>query len=231
MSRRSSWVTAAALIAVASWWLPTQLLRLDGRLWTLKLYRSVSYFEGRPVSQLRDAWGRPLVLCDSGIDLRLSGLPGPPILYSTGLNGIDEDGAADDIDVSSPEPLEELLLDVTATAPWLGLALAALVLRRGLRPRPRAHERTPRARAVVFALLVTCVCSRLCQDAGQLVPSWGPTSRVGPAWSAAIAVFFAALGVYGGVWRLAAEREADPEAPARVDLSPAPTPPPPTAAT
>lgn len=231
MSRRSSWVTATALIAVASWWLPTQLLRLDGRLWTLLLFRSVSYFEGRPVTQIRDAWGRPLVLCGSGIDLRLSGLPGPPILYSTGPNGIDDGGAADDIDVSSPEPLEELLLDMTAAAPWLGLALATLVVRRGLRRRPRADEPWPRAGAVAFALLVTCVCSRLCQDAGHLVPSWGPTSRVDPAWSAAIAVFFAALGIYRAVWRLAAEREADPEAPARLDLSPAPTPPPPTAAT
>lgn len=219
------------MIAVTSWWLPTQLLELDGRLWALKLYRSVSYFEGRPVTQIRDAWERPLVLCGSGIDLRLVGLPGPPLLYSTGPNGIDEGGAADDIDVSSPEPLEQLLLDVTATAPWLGLALAALVLWRGLRPRPRAHEHAPRARAVAFALLVTCVCSRLCQDAGRVVPSWGPTSRVDPAWSAAIAVFFAALGIYGALWRLAAEREVDAGAPTRLDVSPAPTPPPPTAAT
>lgn len=219
MGRRSRWVAAAALTVAAAWWLPSLLLRLDDRLWTLALYRRDSgYFVGCPIDFIKDAWGRSFVLNVANLqNINTSLAPrtgaGLPVIYSVGPNGVDDGGARDDID-AYPDPVDRLALDVVDTLPWLAIVVAALVLRRGLGRRPAPDEPWPRRGGVAFGLVVALVSYAPCRDVAALVPSWGPTLFLDPIWSALLVVFATALTLYAKLWRLAAVRSSDADEPA-----------------
>ena len=214
MVRSWRWFVAAALIAAACWWGPSLVLRVDDRLWTLELYRrDTGYFTGRPITLIKDAWGRSFVWSTKSTSTNPLG-PRTPFVYSCGPDGVDDGGGGDDID-SWPEPVDKLALDVVATIPWLGLVLAALVLRRGLSRRPRADEPWPRGAGVAFAALIAFMSGGVCRDLANLVPPVGPALLVDPIWSALLVVFGLALASYARLWRLAAERAPDDVTPDR----------------